>query len=130
VLVEILEGMKIVMTPLRSTIILIGMSPEEWGPELAAILGCVIVVAENATISDLDNLKDRKLPFLIVGETDLPGPRIPSQTVEHSFFEIGQRAAEALNRAAMTGEPVDRLVLEFFNGLELDDPESHQGTAG
>jgi len=79
----------------------------------------VIVVAENVTAKDLDSLKNRKLPFLIVGKTNLSGPRLPldraeeisinhpsTTRIESHFFFAGQLAANALNRAFLTGEPI------------------------
>lgn len=118
-LAEILRGVQTVMTPLRATLILIGMSPDEWSPELASVLAGVIVVAENVTTKDLDSLNNRKLPFFIVGKTDLPGPRIlldqdaeidsndpATSSIGNKFFVAGQRAAEALTQAFLTGEPI------------------------
>jgi ribosomal protein S25 len=117
-LAEILRGAQTFVHPLRSGVILISQSPEEWRPELTGILSGVIVVAENVTTKDLDNLKNRKLPFFIVGKTDLPGPRIirdqedemnlsdPAMTAtRRNFFAAGHLAAAILNRAFLTGEP-------------------------
>jgi len=117
-LAEILRGVQAFVHPLRSGVILISQSPEEWRPELAGILSGVIVAAENVTTKDLDNLQSRKLPFFIVGKTDLPGPRIPLDREErtslndpamrsagNNFFIAGQLAAATLNRAFLTGEP-------------------------
>jgi hypothetical protein len=113
------------MSPLRAAIILIGHSPEEWQPELAGVLGGVIVMPGNVTARELESLKNRKLPFLIVGETDLAGPRIrvvekesssfTSRTIpsiDSDFFTAGRLAAEALNREALTGEPASDVILE------------------
>ena len=118
-LAEILRGVQSVMTPLRATLILIGMSPDEWSPELASVLAGVIVVAENVTTKDLDSLNNRKLPFFIVGKTDLPGPRIlldqdaetdsngpATSSIGNRFFVAGQRTAEGLTQAFLTGEPI------------------------
>ncbi len=119
-LAEILRGVQSIMTPLRSTVILIGLPPEEWRPELAIALTGVIVLPDNVTTSDLDNLNRRKLPHLIVGDTDLPGPRIAldhdkavgskaSETLnsEELYFRRGQFAATELIRAFLTGEIPD-----------------------
>jgi len=115
---EILRGVQTFVRPLRSTVILISQPPEEWGPQLASILSGVIVVAENVTPHDLENLSARRLPFLMVGETDLPGPRVhlnPKDTPGNrnmNFFAIGQNAAKALSRAFVTGEHVDNLLAD------------------
>jgi DNA-binding transcriptional regulator YhcF (GntR family) len=128
-LAEFLRGVQTVVTSFRASIILIGLSSEEWSPELASVLAGVIVVAENVTSKDLDNLKNRKLPFLIVGETNLPGPRILLHQAEETafnnstatnigshFFTAGQRVAEALTRAFQTGELTAELPLRSISG--------------
>ena len=121
-LVEFLRGVQSVMRPLRSGIILIDQSPEEWRPELASILAGVIVMPKEVTTKELENLKDRNLPFLIVGTSELPGPCILlNQEGEEnfyspaSFFTAGQLAAETLNLAALTGEPVNESISSILN---------------
>jgi DNA-binding LacI/PurR family transcriptional regulator len=120
-LAEFLRGLHTFVCPLRSTIILISQSPEEWRPELAGVLSGVVVVAENTTAHDLDNLGNRGLPFLIIGETDLPGPRVDldRETGGQNFFVLGQRAAEALNRAFLTGAPVDNNCLDGLYDFDV-----------
>jgi DNA-binding LacI/PurR family transcriptional regulator len=115
-LVEILEGVASVTTPLGSRIILIRLSPDEWPQNLSECLAGVIVVAENVTINDLDNLKNRKLPFFIVGETDLPGP---CASISENNFVEGQRMAEALSQIAVTGGSVSDSLQRFALNLEL-----------
>jgi DNA-binding transcriptional regulator YhcF (GntR family) len=128
-LAEFLQGVQTVMAPLRATLILIGVSPEEWSPELAGILAGVIVVAENVTAIELDHLRNRKLPFFIIGKTDLPGPHIlwdhdaeanlndPTiSKVGSHLFRAGERAAEALSRAFLTGDPIGDLNLQTAHG--------------
>jgi hypothetical protein len=124
-LAEILRGVQTFVRPLRSVVILISQSPEEWQPELAGILSGVIVVAELVTVNDLVNLNNRKLPFFIVGKMNLPGPHIlfdqermahfldpePPGTNSSVFFQAGQRAAETLMYAFLTGSPLSDLVI-------------------
>ena len=73
---EMIRGAQTVLAPLRSAILLISTAPEEWRPEMASSLGGVIVVPQDVTVKDLDILKDRNLPYLIMAESALPGPRI------------------------------------------------------
>ena len=111
-LAEILRGVQTFVRPLRSVVILISQSPEEWQPELAGILSGVIVLPEQVTANDLDSLRHRKIPILLAGKTDLPGPRIPLEEETDnlaSLFDVGQRAAESLMRAFLTGEPLSDL---------------------
>jgi DNA-binding LacI/PurR family transcriptional regulator len=80
---EMIRGAQTVMAPLRSGILLISSPPEEWRPEKASSLGGVIVVPQDVTVKDLEVLENRKLPYLIFTESDLPGPRV----------RLGQREA-------------------------------------
>src|ERR1700683_169411 len=73
---EMVRGAQTVMASVRSAILLISTSPEEWRPEKASSLGGVIVVPQDVTAKDLDFLKNRKLPFLIFAESELPRPHI------------------------------------------------------
>jgi DNA-binding LacI/PurR family transcriptional regulator len=73
---EMVRGAQTAMASIRSAVLLISTPPEEWQPEKASSLGGVIVVPQDVTAKDLDILKNRKLPFLLFAETDLPGPRI------------------------------------------------------
>jgi hypothetical protein len=121
-LAEILRGVQTVVRPLRAAIILISQSPEEWRPELASALGGVIVMPENVVTKELESLQRRKLPFLIVGASDLPGPCIlldqdigvsfNDTTTGSHFFTAGQRVAEILTGSFVTGEPITDLVIE------------------
>ena len=73
---ELLRGAQTAMTSLRSAILLINAPPESWLPEKATSLGGVIVVPQSVTPGDLEVLRNRNLPYINFGETDLPGPRI------------------------------------------------------
>lgn len=73
---EIVRGIQTVMAPLHAGVLLISAPPTEWRPEKASSLGGVIVVPQDITPRDLDSLRDRNLPYLILGETPLEGPRI------------------------------------------------------
>ncbi len=64
------------MAFLRSATLLISTPPEIWRPEKASSLGGVIVMPEDVTPHDVAIIKERKLPYLIFGESELPGPRI------------------------------------------------------
>lgn len=73
---EMIRGVQTVMASVHSSVMLISTEPEEWRPEKASSLGGIIVVPQDVTTKDLDILKNRKLPFLIFAESDLPGPRV------------------------------------------------------
>jgi len=128
ILTEMLRGVHSVTTTLRCAIILINQSPEQWQPELANALSGVIVISEAVTTKELECLQNRKMPFLIFGDSHLQGPRILPSPTEAStnrdtrplgatidFFAAGQFAAEALSRAALTGEPMSNLIVRCVN---------------
>ncbi len=71
-----IRGAQTVMSNLRSATLLISTAPETWRPEKASSLGGVIVVPQDVTPKDLEDIKNRNLPFLVFAESDLPGPRI------------------------------------------------------
>lgn len=113
-LAEFLRGVQTVVRSLRCAIILISQSPGEWRPELAGVLLGVIVMAENVSAHDIDNLKNRRLPFLKVEGTELSVPQVDLNLGDRSmnFFALGQHAAETLSHAFFTGAPVDSLWVD------------------
>ena len=132
-LIEILNGAYTATTSLKTGLMLIGTSPHQWPPNIVSDLGGVIVIPENVTIKDLENLNDRKLPFLLIaeGKKELPGPRIlwrqnkeshrarwlpgnesvPTE-LEYDFFTAGQLVVKALNQAALTGESAKDVIIK------------------
>jgi len=88
---EMVRGVQSVLAPLRSTVMFITMSPEEWQPEMASSLGGVIVFPQDVTSQDLDVLKNRRLPFLLAGKSPLVGP-----TIRLGQFEAGRVMTEKL----------------------------------
>ena len=73
---EMVRGAQTVMAACRSAVLLIGLSPTAWRSETACSLGGVIVMPQDVTQEELAVLKDRNLPYLIFGESNLPGPRV------------------------------------------------------
>lgn len=130
---ETVRGAFTAISTIGSSLALIGTPPQEWQPEIVGRLGGVIVIPQNVTIQDLENLNDRNLPFLIVGEggRELTGPRILwsqndkanfSQWIpdnynepvcsefEHDFFVAGKLAVEALIQAALSGRLIRDII--------------------
>jgi hypothetical protein len=115
---EFARGVYSFMRTLKSGIVIVEESPKQWNSNLACILGGVVVVPENVTSDELENLKNRNLPFLLLGQTGLAGPRIrlehdaftDENSIRSKFFRAGQFAAEALNRASLTGKSVDDIL--------------------
>jgi len=103
-LVEMIRGAQAITTSLRSSLVLISVSPLEWQAELASNLGAVIVMQHGVTTEELDNLKNRNLPFLCIDAMQLP-------TGDNGCFNLGLHAAETLNDAALTGAPVGQIKI-------------------
>jgi DNA-binding transcriptional regulator YhcF (GntR family) len=115
---EFARGAYSFMRTLKSGIVVLEESPKQWNSNLACILTGVVVVTENVTSDELESLKNRNLPFLLLGQTGLAGPRIrlehdaftDENSIRSKFFRAGQLAAEALNRASLTGKSVDDIL--------------------
>ena len=100
--VEMMRGVLAVITPLHASLVLITTSPVERQSELAGNLAGVIVLQQDIPSEELEVFKKRNLPFLHIRKEHLA-------VKDCDFFEIGQRAAQALNYASLTGEPVGEI---------------------
>ena len=98
-LVEFVRGAQTVMASFRSTLLLISTSPLDWRAEMTSTLGAVIVMQESLTTDELNNLKNRNLPFISIPDSQLTHG-------DNVCFHLGLCAAKALNHAALTGEQV------------------------
>jgi len=100
---EMIRGAQTVMASLRAATLLISTSPEQWRPEKASSLSGVIVVPQEVTLQDLDVLKNRKLPYIVFGESDLPGPHIylgqraAARKMTEQLLELGHRRIALLS---------------------------------
>lgn len=94
---EIMRGAQAVLAPLRSAVVLISMSPEQWRPELASSLCGVIVFPQEVTAQELNVLHERKLPYIVAMKSDLPGAQIrlgqieAARTMTKQLLELGHR---------------------------------------
>jgi hypothetical protein len=118
---EFVRGVQSVQAEMGAGVLLISISPEEWRPEVASALSGVLVLSPDVSGKELSVLRDRNLPFLLLGEAELAGPRIIldgrddlSAPVDklHLYFAAGQSAAKALTHAAQTGKGVTDLLVE------------------
>ena len=107
---------------------LISVTPEEWNADVARSLSGVIVMASEATAKDLTALRDRNVPYLLLGETDLAGPKIllgaqDDLSIENlsDFFAAGLEAAKAINQASQTGKELTDVVVRPV-GIQSDEP--------
>jgi hypothetical protein len=112
-ILELTRGAQTVTTSLRSALILIGTSPEEWRADTTSSLGGVIVMPDGVTVEELDILKEHKIRFISIGESHLPKPRFIPTGEGLSFFQAGQKAAKILSWAAVTGEVLSDFSIEL-----------------
>ncbi len=87
---ELLRGLQTITTSLHSAILLITTPPDSWLPEKATSLGGVIVVPPNVVAGELEVLRNRNLPHLIFGDTNLPGPRVSLGEYEAARHMTGE----------------------------------------
>ncbi len=73
---ELVRGVSSSQREIGSGVLLLGLSPDGWRPELASSISGVIVCPWEVNATDLAILQDRKIPFILVGESELSGPRI------------------------------------------------------
>jgi DNA-binding LacI/PurR family transcriptional regulator len=94
---EMIRGAITVMAEVRSTVMLISTSPEHWRPEKACSLGGIIVVPGEVTEKELHVLNNRKLPYLIFTESNLPGPSVTlgqreaARHITKQLLDLGHR---------------------------------------
>jgi hypothetical protein len=115
---ELVRGAQSVQGEHCAGVLLINVSPTEWGADLARTLNGIIVRAAHATAKELEVLRDRNLPFFLFGDTELAGPRLViselgkmADELLQDYFRAGEAAATALNRAALTGRPPEDVTI-------------------
>jgi GntR family transcriptional regulator of arabinose operon len=73
---ELLRGFQSQCHTAKVPVTLMGTRPSEWSPQLAASFGGVAIFSPGVSVPDLSVIRDRKLPFILLSETSLPGPQI------------------------------------------------------
>jgi DNA-binding LacI/PurR family transcriptional regulator len=79
---ELVRGIQSAQIELGAGVMLIGVKPAAWRPEMASMLSGVAILPGDVAQEDLSILRDRNLPFLLVGDSELTGPRITLGQVE------------------------------------------------
>jgi DNA-binding LacI/PurR family transcriptional regulator len=102
---ELVRGVSSAQREIGSGVMLVGLNPGEWRPELASSLSGVIICPWEVNAADLAILQERKLPFILVGESELSGPRLI----------VGQR--EAARRRTKELLDLGHRSLAIFAGL-------------
>jgi DNA-binding LacI/PurR family transcriptional regulator len=110
---ELIRGMQSSQSEIGSGVMLIGVKPASWRPEMASMLSGVAILPWEVTEDDLAILRNRNLPFLIIGDSELPGPRIV----------MGQREAARTLTEKLLGEGHRRLAILSGVDAGLDAPK-------
>jgi len=98
-----IRGVQTTMSSVQAATLLISTSPEQWRSEKVSTLAGVIVVPQDVTARDLDILKDRKLNYILFGESELPGPciqlgqRVVARTLTEQVLKHGHRRIAILS---------------------------------
>ena len=127
---ELCRGIQTILAPLRSGLLVITTPPEEWRPEMASTLGGVVVLPEEITASDLQVIRDRNIPYFILGESDLPGPYIlmgereAARKMTTDLLELGHRQIAILSGYDLMMD--ERKRLGVYDALQAAgiDPKS------
>jgi len=102
---EILRGLQSSLVESRVPVVFLNVPPEEWRPEMAHLLGSVLVFAQNVTPEEIDVLRNRKLSYLLLGDSSLKGPQIRLGHREAAFamteqlLKLGHRRIALLTNA-------------------------------
>jgi DNA-binding LacI/PurR family transcriptional regulator len=94
---EIIRGAQAVTVSVRSAVVLLSRTPEEWRPELAGTLAGVIVMPENIENRDLQVLRQRNVPFILALPSLLAGPKInfgqaeAARAMTQRLLQLGHR---------------------------------------
>jgi len=73
---DLLRGFQSQCHTSKVPVTLMGTRPSEWSPQLASSFAGVAVFPSGVSLPDLSVIRDRKLPFILLSETSLPGPQI------------------------------------------------------
>lgn len=99
---ELVRGMQSVQMELAAGVMLIGIKPAAWRSEMVSLLSGVAILPWDVTEEDLTILRNRNLPFLLVGDSGLGGPRITLGQVEaarhltEKLLRLGHRSLALL----------------------------------
>jgi DNA-binding LacI/PurR family transcriptional regulator len=94
---EMVRGAQSAVAKLRSAIVLLSSAPESWDSDMACRLGGIIIDPQDVTEHDLQILRDRKINFLLAGDSALEGPRIDlgqrlaARTLTEQLLRLGHR---------------------------------------
>jgi DNA-binding LacI/PurR family transcriptional regulator len=124
---ELVRGMQAAQMELGSGVMLIGVKPAAWRAEMASMLSGVAILPWDVNEEDLVILRNRNLPFLIVGDSGLAGPRIvmgqreAARTMTEKLLRHGHRSLAILSGvdAGLDG-PKRRGVNEALQAAGLD----------
>ncbi len=141
-LAELSRGIQTVLAPLQTGLLTISTSPEEWRPEKVRSLGGIVIVPQHVTAKELEIIRDRKLPFLILGESNLSGPLIAmgqreaAAKMTERLLELGHRRLALLSGCDPEMDATKRLGVHNalkaagIDSASIPEISSHQDEGG
>ncbi len=97
------RGVQNILAPQRIPMIVLGTPPAEWTAEMAGNMAGAIVFPQEVTQQELNDLKNRNIPFILVGETSLTGPRVQlgqaaaARKMTETLLQLGHRRIALLS---------------------------------
>lgn len=124
---ELVRGMQSVQMELGAGVMLIGVKPASWRPEMTSMLSGVAILPRDVTEEDLAILRNRNLPFLLVTDSGLAGPHIrmgqreAARTLTEKLLGLGHRSLALLTGVdAGLDAPKRRGVNEALEAAGID----------
>lgn len=114
-LAELNNGFQSYLATAETYSVHIAVSPAYWSATMATSLGGVLVMPDDVVATDLDNLRKRALPYLIIGASELPGPTL----------QLGADAATFDAVTAMINRGCKKFVYLHGNESPFERLQSH-----
>jgi len=134
---ELVRGVQSAQMEIGSGVMLIGLPPAQWRPEMASMLSGVVIFPWEVNADDLAVLRDRQLPFLLVGESELSGPRIvmgqreAARTMAEKLLRLGHRSLAIFSGPGAAGLdwPKRRGINDAMQNAGLDPTDIQEFAA-
>ncbi len=95
---EIMRGVRSTLSSEHASMLLTHFSPTEWSAEMVSKLSGAIIFPTEVTYAELEVLRNRKLPYVIAGESSvLSGPQIrlgqteAARKITENLLQLGHR---------------------------------------
>ena len=133
---DMIRGVQSVISPLRASLVLLSQAPSDWRTDVAGTLSGVIVAPDGITETDLRVLDDRKIPFILAGRSNLPGPcidlgqRQAARAQTEQLLQMGHRRIALLSGYDASLDNIKREgIHEALRAVGMDPAKSREFTA-